>query len=274
MANEQNKGELLDKILAVIDGMAGRLDAIEKAGTDADKRARADKQRRAKADAEAKGKGENYVPPLAGDRDDPDRKIDEPRQTAADDNTGTNDMTDDLPTKIRKAKEMRDALNALEREVTSEMRETARGPLYEAEQEQIADCQARADSAYNELGRRAPPPLPGERLLQYRRRLLQPLKSHSMTWKDVNLADHSGGNLDVIEKQIYSDAIAYADSAENCPNGDELVPVQKRDDSGRMVTTFRGRHSFINQFKGAAYRATIQDPRAIQLRELLQKNGM
>ena len=177
---------------------------------------------------------------------------------------------DDLPEKIRKAKEMRAELNALEREVSSEMKETCAGPLHEAEEHAIADCQARADAAYSELGKRAPAPWPGERLPQYRRRLLQPLKSHSKTWSDVDLATQSGKNLDVIEKQIYANAIAYADS-NDFAQGDEMRAVHKTDDSGRRITEFRGRSSFINQFKGAGYRARIVDPREIKLRELLQR---
>jgi hypothetical protein len=272
MENEQNSGVTLDKLLSCLGGLEKRLSSMEKASADYDKRTRADARKRARADAEAaKGKDAPAPPPMLNDPDDPDRRCGDPRQTAADNNEGK-DMND-LPEKIRRAKEMRDALNQLEREVTSEMRETARGPLYEAEQEQIADCQARADSAYSELGRRAPPPMPGERLPQYRRRLLQPLKSHSPTWKDVNLADHSGPNLDVIEKQVYADAIAYADSAENF-SGDEIQAIQKRDDSGRMITTFKGRHSFVRQFKPVAYRANIRDPREIRLREILSKSDV
>jgi len=257
-----NEGMKLDKLLDALDGMAKRLDALEARPADAAK------SRRAKADAEAKGKGENYVPPLAGDRDDPFKRYGDPQQTAADDNKGTTSMND-LPEKILRAKAIRDELYALENEVKRDMK--VQGPLCEQEETAMADCQARADAAYSELGKRAPRPMTGERLAQYRVRLLQPLKSHSMTWKDVNLADHSGKNLDVIEKQIYADAIAYADSAENCPSSGEIIATQKRDDSGRMITTFKGRRSFVNAFKGAAYRATIRDPREIRLREILQR---
>jgi hypothetical protein len=256
MANEQNAGERLDNILAALTSMSQRMDSLE----ENDKR---------RADAEAKDES-SYVPPSANDPDDPYRKIDEPRRVAADDDKGTKPMADDLPTKIRKAKAMRDALNALEREVSSEMKETAQGPLHEMEEHAIADCQARADTAYNELGKRAPAPWPGERLTQYRKRILQPLKAHSKTWSDVDLATQSGKNLDVIEKQIYADAIAYADS-NDAVRGDEMRVVSKTDESGRRITEFRGRHSFINQFKGIGYRATLRDPREHRLRELLQR---
>jgi hypothetical protein len=269
MTDNQNVGQKLDRLLSCIDGLEKRLSSVEKASADYDKRNRADARKRARADAEAKGK--SYVPPLAGDRDDPDRTIDQPRQTAAD-ATKDSEMND-LPEKIRRAREMRAELNALEREVSSEMRETAQGPMHEQEQEQIADAQARADSAYNELGRRAPPPMPGERLLQYRRRLLAPLKSHSKTWSDVDLSTQSGKNLDVIERQIFDDAIAFADS-NDFANGDEMRVVNKTDDSGRRITEFRGRSSFINKFKGESRLATIRDPREFRLRELLQKGGL
>jgi hypothetical protein len=139
----------------------------------------------------------------------------------------------------------------------------------------IADAQARADSTYAAFGKRAPAPLPGERLAQYRVRLLKPMKSHSKTWSDVDLNTQSGKNLDLIEKQIYADAATFADSAENVPSGDEMVATTKADpNSGHRVTTFRGRRSFVNQFKGEARLATIRDPREHRLRELLQKGGL
>ena len=266
MTDEQKIGEKLDKLLSCIGGLAKRLDAVEQAGADADKRDRADARKRAKADAEAKGK--SYVPPLAGDRDDPDRTIDQPRQTAAD-ATKDLEMTD-LPEKIRRAKEMRAELNALEREVSSQMQETARGPMHEMEETAIADCQARADAVYSELGKRAPAPWPGERLRQYRQRLLQPLKSHSRTWSDVDLSTQSGKNLDLIEKQIFADAVVYADS-NDAVRGDEMRPVIKTRRFRRRITEWRGKSSFINQFKGVAYRATITDPKIHELRELLQR---
>jgi hypothetical protein len=266
-----NEGQKLDQILKCLDGLSQRLDEVEKRGADYDKRSRADARKRARADAE-KSKGENYVPPLAGDRDDPDRKIDQPRQTAAD-NEGTANMTDDLPTKIARAKQMRDELNRLERECNADMRQ--QGPMCEAEEGMIADAQARADSTYAAFGKRAPAPLPGERLAQYRVRLLKPMKSHSKTWSDVDLNTQSGKNLDLIERQIYADAATFADSAENLPSDDALHPTTTTDpNSGHRVTTFRGRRSFVNQFKGEARLATVRDPREHRLRELLQKGGI
>jgi hypothetical protein len=259
MADKQNSDKL-DKVLAALDVMAQRMDAIERAGADARKRARADAE-----------KGKNYVPPLAGDRDDPARKIDGPRQTAADNNTGTTSMTDDdLPTQIQQAKKLRDELYERERRISAAMK--VQGPLCQAEEEQIADAQSRCDAAYSAFGKRAPAPLPGERLAQYLPRILKPLQRHSETWRDVKIENFSGKNLEKIERDIIADAQVFADSAENVPSGDELVAVQKRDDSGRMITTFRGRRSFINQFRPPAHVATITDPKAIELRALLQRS--
>ena len=265
-----NEGQKLDKLLDALAVMARRLDDIEQAGIDADKR-RADARKRAKADAEA-AKGKDAAPPLLNDPIDPYRRAGDPKATAADvDNKGTMNMSepDDLPTKMLKARALRDQLYALENEVKRDMK--VQGPLCEQEEAAMADAQARADSAYSALGKRAPGPLPGERLAQYRVRLLKPMKQHSKTWNDVDLSTQSGNNLDLIEQQIYADAQVFADSAEYCPRGDELVAVQKRDDSGRMITTFKGRRSFINQFKPEARLATITDPKIHELRELLQR---
>lgn len=280
MSNERNVGELLDKTLAVVSGMAGRLDAIEKRAADGGNAGGPSGQfvHTAKADfASATADATAAIPkgkdaPQSSD-EDPYRDPSKPRQTAADDNTGTANMNedDDLPAQIQAAKRLRDELYAREQRISRAMK--VQGPLCEAEAEQIADAQSRADAAYSALGKRCPPNLPGERLSQYLPRILKPLKQYSKTWRDVTIENFSGKHLDRIERDIIADAQTYADSAEYCPKGDELVPVQKRDDSGRMITTFRGRSSFINQFRAPAHVATIQDPRAIKVRELLAKGG-
>lgn len=272
MADERNIGETLDKVLSHVDGLCKRLDALEKANADYDLRNRSDARNRAKADAANIAQGKDApAPPMLNDPDDPYRRYGDPKQTAADDNKGTQNMADDLPTKIRKAKAMRDELNHLEREVSREMQATAQGPLHEAEEAAMAEMQARADSVYNELGKRAPAPWPGERAPAYRLRLLKPLQGYSEGFKSLDLAAQTPKNIDVFEKQIFSDAIAYADSAERYADNAEPVPIVKTDDSGRRITTFRGKHSFINKFKGETRLATIRDPREFALRELLQK---
>ena len=271
MTDEQNSGAPLDKILSCLDGMASRLDEIEKRAADADKRNRSDARRRAKADAETPKGKDAPAPRMANDPDDPYRRAGDPKPTAADLEKEMNmSEPDDLPTKILKAKALRDQLRALESEVNRDMRQ--QGPLCEAEEGMIADAQARADSAYAAFGKRAPAPLPGERLAQYRVRLLKPMKQHSKTWNDVDLSTQSGKNLDLIEQQIFADAATFADSAENYPSDGRMQATTTTDpNSGHRVTTFRGRSSFINQLRPHAHVATITDPKIHELRELLQR---
>ncbi|WP_428988562.1 hypothetical protein [Methylocapsa aurea] len=241
------------------------MDAMERREAAATKQRRGDSRKRKDSAAEAPG----VVPKSAGDPDDPYRKIDEPKQLAADDEGNAN-MSDDLPEKMRRAKALRDELNALEKTVSREMRE--QGPLIEAEEAAMADAQARADEVYAALGKRAPAPWPGERMRQYRARLLNPLKLHSDTWRNVRIEDQSEGNLGVIEKQIFADAVAYADSGSHLAP-DETHAISKKDDSGRTITEFKGA-SFVRQFKRPKQYARLNDPQAHKLRELLSRGGI
>ncbi|CAN2533393.1 hypothetical+protein [Methylocapsa aurea] len=265
MTDENSAGQKLDKLLSALDSITQRMDAMEQREAAATKQRRADSRKRKDSVADAPG----VVPKSAGDPDDPYRKIDEPKQLAADDEGNAN-MSDDLPEKMRRAKALRDELNALERQVSREMRE--QGPLIEAEESAMADYQARADETYAALGKRAPAPLPGERLRQYRGRLLKPLQQYSETWRHVALGEQPDKNLQVIEKQIFADAVAYADSGSHLAP-DETHAISKKDDSGRTITEFKGA-SFVRQFKRPKQYARLNDPQAHRLRELLSRGGI
>lgn len=260
MTDETNSGAALDKLLSAIDGMTQRLDALEKRQVAADKQRRADARKRKDSAAEVSG----VVPKSAGDPDDPDRKIDEPRRLAAD----NGDENVNLPEEIRRAKALREELYQMERRISGAMRE--QGPLCEAEEGLMADAQARADSAYAALGKRAPAPLPGERLSAYRVRLLRPLQRHS-EFSSIDLAAQPAKNLDILEPKIFADAMSAADAGSHLPDG-ELLPISKVDESGRRTTEFRGRGSFVRNFKHPARVVSrILDPREARLRELLQR---
>lgn len=121
----------------------------------------------------------------------------------------------------------------------------------------FAQAQAQADSAYVMLGKQAPPPMDGEALPDYRRRLATALKVHSPAWKDVNLdAIADDAAYTPIEGQIYADAVAYAKR----PSEDGsavLRMVSRRTDSGHTENTFYGPSSaWMNEFSGNRQRAT------------------
>jgi len=111
----------------------------------------------------------------------------------------------------------------------------------------MAELQAKADSAYQGFGKKAPRPLDGEAANAYRRRLANGLKEFSPAMKEVNLSDFSDGKaFEMAEKTIYADAAEAAlhptDLAE-----DEIRGVTRLDDAGRRITTFHGKKTFIHQ---------------------------
>lgn len=105
----------------------------------------------------------------------------------------------------------------------------------------LADAQAKADHVYQAFGDAASRPLQGESLLAYRRRMATGLKSHSHTWKDVDLlaiADSTA--FDAIEKQVYADALHAAHNPTDLPEG-QLRALVSVDSTGRRITTWAGR---------------------------------
>jgi hypothetical protein len=101
-------------------------------------------------------------------------------------------------------------------------------------------AQSRADQVALALGNRAGAPrwMDGERLNDYRRRLLQPLKELSPTWKAVDIP-RAEDVLRVAESQIYADAAREAAHPSNVPPG-QLVERITQDQAGRQITRFYG----------------------------------
>lgn len=93
----------------------------------------------------------------------------------------------------------------------------------------MADAQARADDVYQAFGKRAPAPLQMEGVAAYERRLLEPLKKHSVRWKDADLVKIATDSaaFKVVQEQIYEDARADAARPMDLAEG-ELRMVEKR----------------------------------------------
>ncbi len=107
------------------------------------------------------------------------------------------------------------------------------------ERDALASAQARADSVESMFGRRASAPLPGERPLDYRKRLVRDLQRYSPAFRDVRLDSADAGLLDVLEEQVYADAAKAGRSGEAvAPLA--LVPVVETDSSGRKATRYFG----------------------------------
>ena len=122
--------------------------------------------------------------------------------------------------------------------------------LADADYAQMADCQAKADSAYSAFGKRAPAPLSGESVVNYRKRLAIGLKEHSPAWKAVDLhAIADSAVIDIAEGAIYADAMA-ASMNPIAMGGAGLFERITRSRAGHEISTFVGKISdFTNTFK-------------------------
>ena len=112
-------------------------------------------------------------------------------------------------------------------------------------------AQAKADRVARAYNDSAPPPLAGERLLDYRARLASMYQKYSGAFKNSDL--HKIGDASAmsgIEDTIYNDAMTEA----RHPTAASLKPGQLRavgtqDASGRTITRYHGDISaFMDQF--------------------------
>jgi 8-oxo-dGTP pyrophosphatase MutT (NUDIX family) len=117
-------------------------------------------------------------------------------------------------------------------------------------------AQARADSVYGAFGAniRAPRPLDGEGLFNYRRRLADGLKKHSARWKDIDLYAVNDAAMPNVETDVYNDAMVVARNPSDIGEG-ELRPHRRVLESGHMQIEFYGKpSSWLDQFAGSRRR--------------------
>jgi hypothetical protein len=107
-------------------------------------------------------------------------------------------------------------------------------------QDIFSSFQARADKAYSVWGQRAEAPLHGERLVNYRRRLLQPLQQHSQAFRlaDLRVVAVDPASFKNAENSIYEAAIAAGTRNDNVPVGYLREVVENR--GGHQYTKFYG----------------------------------
>lgn len=112
-------------------------------------------------------------------------------------------------------------------------------PMSDGVRKEFQRHQAEADAAYRQLGEpAAPPPLDGEWLPHYRKRLLQPLQQHSPDWKGAELPSDERV-LNIAQKQILEAARHEAVAPRNIPAG-TLVERIVTDPTGRRISKFFG----------------------------------
>jgi hypothetical protein len=168
------------------------------------------------------------------DDDDDDKKSDDDDDDKKDDSTRS-DEVGTLRRQIADQKVMIERLNAMMK------------PRSDEEHAAFADAQARADAVFNGFGQRAPRPLEGEALLDYRKRLATKLKTHSTAWKSVKLSQLPEEAFGIAEGQIYSDADSAAANPVDLGAG-EMRMVTKIDPStGVRSNVFFGKESFVKE---------------------------
>lgn len=120
-------------------------------------------------------------------------------------------------------------------------------PKSDDEHAAFADAQARADAVYTGFGKRAPRPLEGEALFDYRKRLATHLKTYSPMWKNVKFSRLDEETFAPIESQVYTDATSAAANPTDLDAG-ELRMVTKIDPAtGVRSNVFYGKESFVKQ---------------------------
>lgn len=225
-ASDSDSGVELDKILAHLDALHKRMDAMEAGGKkDADKGGEGEKKEFKEKDSKNKDE----------DPDLDDQEKDEPKKAVADKRKDAEEKED-----------KKERMDAAVFEELSELRrkyaalETLVKPRPAVDEAVLADAQARADAVYTAFGKRAPAPLAGETVLAYRRRLLSEFKDRSTAWKDIDLRALPGEVLDVAEPQVYKDAMDAANSPHDI-GGSAMRELRKRDSlTGREIIEFRG----------------------------------
>jgi hypothetical protein len=149
---------------------------------------------------------------------------------------------DPLSRALREVSEYKQRLIFAERTAEEAAKLEARyiKPRTDRESAAMADAQARCDAVAMAWGTKAPPSWPSETLLDYRVRLMSPFKKYSPQWKstDVGTLARAGADVDLIEQQIYADAISSAARPE--VEGDRLVKRTRTDEAGRQISEYYG----------------------------------
>jgi hypothetical protein len=169
--------------------------------------------------------------------DDDDKKDDASKADDDDDDKKDDAVKDDATAELRGM--IKDQASTIAR------LEALLKPKSDEEHAAFADAQARADAVFSGFGTRAPRPLEGEALGDYRRRLATKLKSHSPTWKSIKFSKLDDEAFAVAESQVYSDAAGAAANPVDLEAG-ELREVTKIDpQTGVRSIVFYGKESFV-----------------------------
>ena len=134
----------------------------------------------------------------------------------------------------RETDALRQKIQALETKV--------RTPTTEADRNEIARAQSRADAVERAFGRNDASCLghvPGESVLDYRRRLVRQYQQYSPRWRGARVEAIGNDTIGNVEEEVYHDAAKAARNPASYPKG-TLHAVHEQDETGRTITKFVG----------------------------------
>lgn len=201
--------------------------------------AKADEEKAAKekADAEEAVKKEK-ADAEAKEAEEAKAKADSEEKAAKEKADAEAKVKADADAKEAEEKAAKEKADADIRRELAELKSRIPTELSDAERNEVADAQVKADSVFSAFGKRAPAPLSGEKPLSYRRRLLVQLQEHSPDFKSVDLSSIADAALlGFAEKQIYADA---QKSASLSVGPGMLREIKRADATGRQISTFEG----------------------------------
>lgn len=250
-----------EKLDAIFDSISKRMDAtdarLDAACSRMDSMAKKDSEKE-EADAKAKKDAEDEKAKKdAADKEATDEKAKkdaaEAEEKAKKDTAEAEEKAaKDAAARIDKA--VADRLAAIEAALPAKLTPETRGIFVAA--------QVKAEPAYLAFGDSAgaPPPLNGESLDNYQRRLLSKFKAHSPRWKDKDLSVVHASVLEIAEEQIYADAAVAATNPANLP-GTGLRRIERKDSAGRTVTRYAGdERACWSQFTNAGMTGRFLNP--------------
>ncbi len=245
MAGEDKLGEFMDALSKRFDSLDARMDSIEKGGKEAaliaDK-ARKDAEEKELADKARKDASESEE---EKSKREADEKADKARK---DEEDGEKEKAEEKADSAKVIAGMAAQIAALNAKLQ---------PLSNDDRDALSAAQARADSLAQMYGDSVTAPLHGESPLAYRKRLVEKFKKHSAEFKETRLDSIEGPAFDLIEDRIYADAATASMASSNIKEG-QLIPVVTRDQSGRMITEYRGDiEGFLRPFKAPAVKANF-----------------
>jgi hypothetical protein len=143
------------------------------------------------------------------------------------------------------------------------------------EREIATSYQSKADSVFASWGTRARQRTEGEDIEAYRRSLAiqakrmlpvsdaKPSPNHTATFNDLRNLQLKRMPADIFERfegQVYQAAAAAAERNDTVPPGETRMIRRTDPQTGATMTLFYGQRSFIEDFKGPAFRARIRNP--------------